>query len=139
MAIAAAPAYLAAHALPLCPQDLTQHNCLSFAYWDRQDAWRLVGPGGDFDVPVRGNFRVNSGQALLQSALAGAGIVLQPEVLLLPSIESGQLVRILPGYAPPARPMSLLYLADRRMTPKLRTFINYITEQMPLSGQSANL
>jgi hypothetical protein len=25
------------------------------------------------------------------------------------------------------------------MTPKLRTFINYITEQMPLSGQSANL
>jgi len=132
MAMGASPKYLAAHPAPLHPDELAVHNCLTFALWDRQDAWHLVGPDGEFQVPVRGNFRVNSGQALMESAVAGMGVVLQPEVLLQPAFDDGRLVRILPGYAPPARPVSLLYVADRRMTPKLRTFINYLVENLGL-------
>jgi DNA-binding transcriptional LysR family regulator len=39
------------------------------------------------------------------------------------------LVRILPTWSLPARPMQLLYVADRRATPKLQCFIEFIVER----------
>ncbi len=128
MALGASPGYLARRGTPVHPLDLTGHDCLTFAYFDHPDAWRLIGPDGEFRVPVQGPFRANNGQALLQAALAGIGIVHQPEILLAASFASGGLIRLLPDYAPPARPMSLLYLPDRRMTLKLRRFVDFVTE-----------
>jgi len=61
----------------------------------------------------------------LQAALAGLGIVLQPEVLLSESFARGGLIRLLTEYAAPAREMSLLYVPQRRTTPKLRSFIDF--------------
>ncbi|WP_276146588.1 MULTISPECIES: LysR substrate-binding domain-containing protein [Pseudomonadota] len=42
------------------------------------------------------------------------------------NLAAGRLVRVLEGYALPARPMHLLYAADRRMTPKLRAFVDWM-------------
>jgi len=125
MAMGAAPAYLGTRGTPLRPTDLVSHNCLGFSYWARQDAWRLLGPNGEELAPILGNFRVNNGPALLQAALAGLGIVLQPEVLLSESFARGGLIRLLTEYAAPAREMSLLYVPQRRTTPKLRSFIDF--------------
>jgi DNA-binding transcriptional LysR family regulator len=35
-------------------------------------------------------------------------------------------VRILPGYEPPSRPMHILFAPDRKPTPKLRSFIDFV-------------
>jgi DNA-binding transcriptional LysR family regulator len=45
-------------------------------------------------------------------------------------IEAGRLMRLLPGYTPPIRPVSLLYLRDRRMSTKLRSFVEFIVERL---------
>jgi len=127
--ICASPAYLARHGTPKVPADLSRHNCLGFMYWDRRSRWRLIGKTGEATVRVRGNFTVNHGQALRAAALAGIGIVMQPEILFSEDLAAGRLIRVLPRFEPPSRPMHLVYLPDRHPTPRLRSFIDFMVEQ----------
>jgi DNA-binding transcriptional LysR family regulator len=53
-----------------------------------------------------------------------------PEIMVSNDIDSGRLVRLLPRYTPPIRPMNLLYLRDRRMSPKLRSFVEFTVERL---------
>src|SRR5882724_9626631 len=82
MLICAAPDYLARQGTPTVPEELSHHNCLGFMLSDRRSHWRLIGPDGEHRVRVKGNFITNHGPALRSAALAGMGIVMQPEVLL---------------------------------------------------------
>jgi DNA-binding transcriptional LysR family regulator len=49
--------------------------------------------------------------------------------ILIRLISAGRLVGLLPDYALPSRPMHILYAPDRRMTPNLRTFIDFTLEK----------
>ncbi len=95
----------------------------------RATCWPFVDAEGcEHSVRVRGRVSVNSGQALRTAALEGLGLILQPEGLLRDDIAAGRLVRVLPGYDPPSRPMHILFAPDRRPTPKLRSFIDAVVE-----------
>ncbi|MFC0132485.1 LysR family transcriptional regulator [Massilia eurypsychrophila] len=124
--LCAAPSYLEAHAKIHKPMDLASHTCLGFAYTELRTHWTFDGPGGLVTVPVAGRLMVDSGEALLVAARAGAGVLLQPAELIEPEIAAGRLVRILPKHAAPARPLHLLYAPDRQMTPKLRSFVDFV-------------
>jgi len=124
----AAPAYLAAHGTPATPEDLTQHECLSFAYWARRpmDEWEFTGADGVHKVKVHSRFVANNGQALRHAALDGFGITLQAHDMLKDDLASGRLVPVLPDYKAPAIPMHIVFAPDRRLTPKLRSFIDFV-------------
>lgn len=126
----AAPAYLAERGTPRHPRDLADHECLGFTYWARPPIteWEFTGPDGRHMVQVNSRLAINNGQALRMAALEGLGIILQPWELLRDDVASGRLVRLLPEYETPARPMHLLFSPDRRPTPKLRSFVDFITE-----------
>ncbi|WP_061941970.1 LysR family transcriptional regulator [Collimonas pratensis] len=136
--ICAAPSYLTKRGEPRRPEDLAQHNCLAYTYSSRsewrsaQASWRMTGPEGEISVPISGRMQVDSAQGLRQAALAGMGIVMLPEIMLSKDIEDGLLVRLLPGYIPPIRPLNLIYLRDRRMSPKLRSFVDFVVERFSL-------
>jgi DNA-binding transcriptional LysR family regulator len=123
--LCAAPSYLAAHTKIHTPMDLASHTCLGFPYTELRTHWTFDGPGGLVTVPVAGRLMVDSGEALLVAARAGSGVLLQPAELIEPEIAAGRLVRVLPKYAAPARPLHLLYAPDRQMTPKLRSFVDF--------------
>ncbi len=124
----AAPAYLAERGIPATPQDLADHECLGFAYWARLpiDEWEFTDSGGVHKVKVRGRFLANNGQALRKAALDGFGIILQAEDMLKDDLASGHLVRVLTEYETPSRPMHIVFAPDRRLTPKLRSFIDFV-------------
>jgi DNA-binding transcriptional LysR family regulator len=67
----------------------------------------------------------NSGEAALAMAMAGLGVMLQPLEMVRPQLDARSLVRVLPAYSAPTRPMHILYAPDRRLTPKLRSFIDF--------------
>ena len=69
---------------------------------------------------------INNGQALRAAALEGFGIILLSQELLEDDLAAGRLMRILPGYEPPSRPMHILFAPDRKPTPKLRSFIDFV-------------
>ena len=125
MAIAAAPSYLAARGTPRRPEDLTEHACLGFRMRQTRRMWRFVRDGEDLLVPIEDHLSIDNGQALFNAATAGAGIILQPEVLLGPAIADGRLVRLLADEHLPDRPIHLIYRQDRQMTPKMRAIIDF--------------
>ncbi len=125
MVVCAAPVYLASRGAPLTPQDLGAHDCLGLTHWGLRHAWRFDGPDGGVAIPIHYRLRVDNGPALRAAALAGAGIILQPEALVGEDIAAGRLVRLLRDYDLPARPMYLVYPPDRTPTAKLKAFVDF--------------
>jgi DNA-binding transcriptional LysR family regulator len=135
LTVCASKAYLARRGMPQKPEDLQQHDCLSFAYsagdeWRfAQEHWPINGPEGEIKVPVRGPMLINSSSGLHRAALAGMGVVMLPDALVEQDLKNGDLVALLQGYQLPHRPMSLLYAQDRYRLPKLRSFVEFALER----------
>ncbi len=128
LVLCAAPSYLASHAPINRPMDLQQHECLGFLHTALRTHWTFDGAEGRVSVPVSGRFMADNGEALLPAAMAGLGVLLQPLELVKPALESGNLIAVLPEYSIPTRPLHLLYAPDRCVTPKLRSFIDFVME-----------
>jgi len=129
MAICAAPAYLKRYGTPRTPEDLAQHHCLGFTHWDRRGGWLLGRAPSAENRAAPSRFRSNNGQALRTAALAGMGLVMQPEVLLADDIAARRLVPLLSKFLRPPRPMHLVYVRDRTLTPKMKAFIDFVTRR----------
>lgn len=129
MVICAAPAYLNRHGTPLTSADLAGHLCLSHTVWTARNEWKL--PGITEEVRWRRDaiLRCNDGYGLRMAAIAGAGLLLQPEVLLAEDLASGKLVRILEAYTPEPRPVHLLWRQDLRPLPKLTRFVEHVLNE----------
>lgn len=128
MVVCATPGYLAAYGTPQTPEALYQHRCLANMAWNKSNAWQL---GGVF-WPADSSFICNDGQALRQAALAGAGLVLQPEILLAEDIAAGRLVPVLQQWQQASRPIHLLWRQDLSPSEKRSRFIAWLHEQLPL-------
>lgn len=129
MVVCASPAYLAQHGTPQTPEALYQHRCLANMAWNKSNAWQL----GDVFWPADSSFICNDGQALRQAALAGAGLVLQPEILLAEDIAAGRLVPVLQQWQQASRPIHLLWRQDLSPSEKRSSFIAWLHEQLPLA------
>ncbi|WLG61441.1 LysR family transcriptional regulator [Pseudomonas sp. FP1762] len=131
LTVCASPDYIARRGMPHTPQDLQQHDCLSFAYpagddWQSvEKRWRLSGPEGEVLVDVSGPMLINSSAGLHQAARNGMGIMMLPDALVEQDLRDGKLVRVMTDYQPPSRPMHLLYAQDRYRLPKLRRFVEF--------------
>ena len=134
LTICASPEYLARRGKPLEPGDLSNHDCLAFAYpagddWSAAEKhWRLSGPNGEVTVEVSGPMVMNTSSGLHRAARAGGGIVMLPDALVQQDLQDGRLVALLPDYRLPYRPMHVLYVQDRYRLPKLRRFVDFALE-----------
>jgi DNA-binding transcriptional LysR family regulator len=65
------------------------------------------------------------------------GIALLPLVHVLPLLDSGALVRVLPDWYTDTRPLAIYY-ASRRLAPaKVKVFVDYLVEQFRATGLAA--
>lgn len=71
---------------------------------------------------------VNHREPLLHAVLAGVGVILQPLELVCEALQDGRLVELPSGYQIPTRSLHVLYAPDRRIAPKLRSFLNFAVE-----------
>jgi len=126
--LCAAPSYLRTAPPLRTPSDLAHHECLLFLRGRYRDTWTFDGPDGRMTVPVSGRLSADHGGSLLQAAFAGLGILLQPSVLVAGAIEQGRLVALLEAYSVPTLALHVLYAPDRRVTPKLRSFLDFTVQ-----------
>jgi len=128
--VCASPAYLAKHGIPAEPGDLADHSCLVFRYVQPERDWRFHGPQGTREVRVQGQMTINNGSALLRAALAGAGVAMLPDYLAAEDVAVGRLARLFPEYDLTRAPLQLVYLPDRQMTPKMRSFVEFVLQRL---------
>lgn len=126
--VCAAPSYLAERGRPTHPTDLVHHECLRYPGWADGPRWTFFGPEGEIEVVVKSRLTINGGLGIRYAALAGAGIVLTRGELLAEDIAAGRLEILLPNYKTQSRVRQILWLKNRKMSPKLRAFIDFIAE-----------
>jgi DNA-binding transcriptional LysR family regulator len=129
MNICAAPSYLAKRGTPETPADLVHHDCLGHLVWRGRNVWQL-GDGREYAWPANSRLACNDGHALRAAAVEGAGVILQPEVLLKSDVDSGRLVPILQSFLPTSRPVNLIYLPDPRPRHKLASMVDFLLHEL---------
>jgi len=94
-AMFASPTYIAKHGKPSHPNELIEHNCLS--YLNRN--WTFCSAEGEsFSVNVGGNITSNDDRLLHTATLSGLGITYAFPEFFEQSEENGSVVRILDEY-----------------------------------------
>lgn len=122
----ASPAYLAKRGEPHSLSELSRHNCLVGTL----DYWRFEEDGRERTVRVQGNIHGNSGQALLDAALKGIGIVQLPDFYVAPHIKNGDLVAVLRRFQPDDEGIWALYPPNRHLSPKVRMLIDHLARSL---------
>jgi len=130
--VCAAPAYLARHTEPETPEDLRHHNCINFVspQTGRVFEWLFQRDGQEFRLPVDGNFRLNHGEALLDAAIGGAGLVQVYNYIAGAALTRGELKPVLEGYAAPGTAIAVVYPQKRHLSAKIRAFFDFMSELM---------
>ena len=136
--VCAAPSYLAERGTPQRVEDLAAHNCLAYTYFGKS-LWQFTRKDGEtVTVPVSGNLSANDDRILLQAALEGAGIALQPLYSAAPLIAQGSLVALLPDYATEKMGVYGIYTSRQHMSPGLRAMLDFLLDWFTRTSLAAN-
>ena len=122
MYLCGSPSYLEHYGRPHSVSELGRHNCLIGS----SDLWQLQQDGREFSQRVQGNWRCNSGQAVLDAALMGVGLCQLPDYYVLEHLKSGALVSLLESHQPPNTAVWALYPQQRHLSPKVRQLVDYL-------------
>jgi DNA-binding transcriptional LysR family regulator len=124
-AICAAPKYLADVEAPKAPADLAALRCLVHS---NEATWRLSNAGRTRRVVVEPAFSSNSFEVLAKAATQGLGIAPLPERLIAPELKKGTLVRVLPSWRLPARPLYAAFTRQGTPPRRVRLLIDFLAE-----------
>ena len=131
MVVAASPLYWQRHPKPLTPHDLVEHNCINIRLPTHQKlyAWEFEKDGKPLNVNVRGQLTITSGQAQIDAALSGVGVMFSPEDKIKKYLDSGELVLALDDWCPPFDGYYLYYPNRQLSSPALKLLIETLRYQ----------
>jgi len=129
IAVCASPDYLKKHGVPKTPQELADHNCLSYAYVNLPNEWHFRRKSTEQKVLVSGDLRGNSGDILRNAAIEGLGVILQPTFLIYEALREKKLVRILSDWDIDDLTIFAVYPNRKYLPPKVRCFIDFLVER----------
>ncbi|MDU9415512.1 LysR substrate-binding domain-containing protein [Pseudomonas sp. zfem005] len=124
MYLCAAPSYLERYGRPHSLSELGRHNCLIGS----SDQWSFLAEGREQTVRVQGNWRCNSGEAVLDAALRGFGLCQLPDYYVLEHLQNGRLVSLLEQHQPPNTAVWAIYPQQRHLSPKVRQLVDLLKE-----------
>jgi DNA-binding transcriptional LysR family regulator len=85
-------------------------------------------------VPCKPRLIFSDPEAIAQAARLGLGVALLPMPFAFALIESGELVRLLPGWYGDAGPLSLYYPTRKMLPAKTRVFVDFVLERFRMAG-----
>lgn len=121
----ASPQYLSDHGRPENPDDLGRHRCVSYRHTSSGalHRWEFEQDGIVSERAVPTSFVTNDADVMRDAALAGLGITCLIVEQASAHILSGDLVEILPGWAPTLPPNHLYYPSRHQPTAAFRAFM----------------
>ncbi len=126
--LCAAPAYIEKRGIPDSLNKLSEHDCLITKERDMtQGVWELDNGKEKRSVKISGHLSSNSGEIVLRWALEGKGIMLRSQWDVLPFLERGELVPVLPEYGQSAN-IWAVYQEPLYQSVKLRVCVEFLTE-----------
>lgn len=126
LVLCASPDYLKQHGRPEQPEDLSNHRYLRYSYMeldDSQAVYRWLQRTGHDE---RNGMVSNNGDVLVEAAITGAGIALQPTFICGSAIQQGDLEVVLPDHEPEPLALYAVYAHRQLLASKVRSFIDFM-------------
>ncbi|EPC03195.1 hypothetical protein L861_23080 [Litchfieldella anticariensis FP35 = DSM 16096] len=128
--ICASPDYLAHAGLPQQPDDLVNHHAVKFFSAGKaiDDTFSFVIDGKVQEFPVGGWMSVNDAGNYAVSALRGCGLIQVPHYHVEVDLREGRLIEVLSEWPSPDMTVSALYPHRRHLSPRVRVFVDWVSE-----------
>lgn len=131
--VCASPAYIARRGAPRRPEELLEHNCLTINSYPPGRRWPFHTRKGRRTIEVSGNLMASDGDALLELALQGVGIVRLADFVVGPEIAKGTLQPLLADAhdtSPiPLHAVHYYHARGRQRSPKTTAMIDFLLER----------
>jgi LysR family transcriptional regulator, regulator for bpeEF and oprC len=129
----AAPSYLQQAGVPQTLEAIAQHRCVNFVLpqTGREILWKFEQQGTAVQLPVQSYLQFDYAEALLEAAIAGAGIIQAPKYIVAGAIAQGKLQPILTDYASQeGTVIAIIYPQKKYLPAKVRVFIDFMMTLM---------
>jgi len=116
--------------VPRVPADLAGLPSLALGTPQQEYVWNLLGPDGAH-AAVRHHPRlITRGMpALRAAAVAGAGVVQLPAMMVRDQLVGGELVHVIPGWAPAREIIHAVFASRRGLLPSVRALVDHLARR----------
>jgi len=129
--IVASPAYLKRCGTPRTPEELLDHNIITYRYQESSLEWHFQTPDNKpTSVTVSGSMKMNNSLAIREALLEGAGVTRTPTFVVGKDIQAGRLVPVLRDYEILEVTIFLVYPHRRHLSPKVRAFVDFMAKRI---------
>lgn len=119
--------------LPSAPAELSQWPSLAIGQPQNAHVWTLFGPDErQVALHHRPRYVTTDMMALREAALVGVGVVQLPLLMIQSQLACGELVSVLPDWAPRREIIHAVYPSRRGQLPAVRLLLDYLTEKYRL-------
>lgn len=125
--LCASPDYLARKGRPRNPDDIAAHECIHWCSSTGDAVWTFRKDGATARVPIRGRLLVSDFSVEREAALRGIGVAILPLLSIRDDLAQGRLVTVLEDWMIDSSGLSLVRTAAPFEPPKLRAFIDFMT------------
>jgi DNA-binding transcriptional LysR family regulator len=101
------------------------HGCITFEGMTSPGTWRFNAGKADISVPVHSRLIVNTAEAAIDAAIAGAGITRVLSYQVADAVRAGSLTIVLEDFEPAPWTVSLVHSGGRLLPLKLRAFLDF--------------
>ena len=131
--VCASPKYFKTRGTPKKPSELSAHHCVTFDQVLPAEVWSFAKGKSTETVQVRSRLTVNTADAAVAAAIAGAGVACVLSYQAAAGLRRGVLVLALEGFEPPARPVSLVHAGQGPLPLKLRAFLDFAAPRLKVA------
>ncbi|MFB9886754.1 LysR family transcriptional regulator [Balneatrix alpica] len=123
--------YLAHHPAIHLPQDLQQHPCFIYSYFQGGRVWPL-----EDGIAVQGRLRVNNTLFILEAVKRNLGVGFLPEFVCREALQRGEVVEVLAEAAKPPLTLYALYPVRNFVPPSVLQCIRFLQQWFAEHGES---
>ena len=132
----ASPAYLERRGTPRSLDELSAHDCVTFSALGSADTWHF--PDGSA-IRVHSRLAASTAEAALDAALCGVGLTRLLSYQVAEAVKARKLSVVLRKYESAPVPVSLIYVRERRISGKLRAFLDFATPRLRARIEQARI
>jgi DNA-binding transcriptional LysR family regulator len=127
----AAPGYVRQFGTPQSPDGLEGHRMVGFVSSATGGVLPLefMTKGEVRRIALPATVSVAGAETYVAAARQGLGLIQVPRYHVQPDLEAGGLVTILDDFPPVPMPVSLLYPRNRQLSPRVRVFVDWLTQE----------
>ncbi|MCC2606918.1 LysR family transcriptional regulator [Planctobacterium marinum] len=127
--LVASPEYIKRHGRPEYPDELQQHNCLTYLLKGRiHNRWRFGISGHDQTIEVSGDLQCDDADVIRRWAIAGEGLAYKSWLDVSGDILAGRLEILLPQLQGEPAPLHLICPHRKQFSPAIRQVHHLLRE-----------